>query len=159
MLGKIIPVLFLAVGLAAGAGAGFYLKPEDTAKEVSEETYPAPPKASSSGKKANTEFVKLNNQFVVPVIEQAEVSSLVVLSLSLEATYGLREAIYEREPKLRDSFLRVLFDHANMGGFSGAFTESSTMELLRNTLKEAAQNEIGPEVSDVLIGSISRQDI
>ena len=63
------------------------------------------------------EYVKLSNQFVVPVVKGKTVVSLVVLSLSLEVPEGQKDAVFRREPKLRDSFLQVLFDHANIGGF------------------------------------------
>ncbi len=62
------------------------------------------------------------------------------------------------EPKLRDVFLRVLFDHANAGGFSGSFTKTTRMNTLRMGLLEAAQKALGPVVSDVLIVDVVRQD-
>ena len=74
-------------------------------------------------KRARPEYVKLNNQFVVPVVEDGRVAAMVVLSLSLEVEAGNTEAVYQREPKLRDAFLQVLFDHANVGGFCGSFTD------------------------------------
>jgi hypothetical protein len=80
-------------------------------------------------------------------------------ALSLEAKTGAREAIYAREPKLRDAFLQVLFDHANTGGFKGAFTDSGTMNNLRNALTEIAQKTIGDEINDVLVIDIVRQDV
>ena len=51
------------------------------------------------------------------------------------------------EPKLRDVFLQVLFDHANMGGFRGAFTRSDVLEPLRTALREAAQKHLGKGTS------------
>ena len=100
----------------------------------------------------------MNNQFVVPVVEQGRVAAMVVLSLSLEVDVGNTEAVYTREPKLRDVFLQVLFDHANMGGFSGSFTDGSNLVVLRTTLKEAATLVLGKVVTDVLITDIARQD-
>jgi hypothetical protein len=102
--------------------------------------------------------VKLNNQFIVPVVEQAEVQALVILSISLEVRPGTTEAVYTQEPKLRDAFLQVLFDHANAGGFNGAFTSSTNMDVLRQSLLETAQAVIGKSVRNVLIVDIVRQD-
>jgi flagellar protein FliL len=104
------------------------------------------------------EYVKMNNQFVVPVVTDGRVRAMVVLSLSLEVGAGTTEAVYQREPKLRDAFLQVMFDHANVGGFSGSFTDGSNLILLRNSLKEAATLILGEVVSDVLITDIARQD-
>jgi hypothetical protein len=104
------------------------------------------------------EYVRLNNQFVVPVVEDRRVVSMVVLSLSLEVEPGSTEAVYQREPKLRDVFLQVLFDHANVGGFSGSFTDGDNLVVLRTSLREAAALVLGTSVRDVLITDIARQD-
>lgn len=105
-----------------------------------------------------TEFVKLNNQFVVPVIDSEAVTSLVILSLTLEVKTGSSEVVFGAEPKLRDSFLQVLFDYANAKGFDGAFTQSSRMAQLRKALAEPARAVLGETVKDVLIVDIVRQD-
>ncbi len=55
-------------------------------------------------------------------------------------------------------FLQVLFDHANAGGFNGAFTSSTNMDVLRQSLLETAQAVIGKSVRNVLIVDIVRQD-
>ena len=81
------------------------------------------------------------------------------MALSVEAPEGAEEAIYQHEPKLRDSFLQVLFDHANTGGFDGAFTDPGMLRQLRDGLREIAQRDLDPEmVRDVLITELARQD-
>lgn len=100
----------------------------------------------------------MNNQFVIPVLEGGRVSAMVVLSLSLDVTTGNTETVYQREPRLRDAFLQVMFDHANVGGFSGSFTDGSNLVTLRGSLKEAADMVLGPVVRRVLITDIARQD-
>ena len=101
----------------------------------------------------------MKNQFVVPVIKDELVHSLVVLSLSLEIPPESLELVFSKEPKLRDMFLRVLFDHAHMGGFNGAFTESGRLSILRVALLEAAHDVVGTEVADILITDIVRQEM
>lgn len=113
---------------------------------------------TEKGEKPTHDYVKLNNQFVVPVVQNGRVAALVILSLSLEVKAGATEKVYQVEPKLRDGFLQVMFDHANTGGFMGTFTDGSNMILLREALREVAQSILGPEVSDVLIVDIVRQD-
>ena len=81
------------------------------------------------------------------------------MSLSLEVQPGSEDAIYSREPKLRDALLRVLFDHAFIGGFDGTFTESSRLTALKVALLEAAQSVLGDLVSDSLITDIVRQEM
>lgn len=152
---KILPLLFLLAGAGIGAGAGWVLHPP---VQADEDDASAGEKPDSSPEESGTEYVKLNNQFVVPVIERDRVAALVVMSLSLETRGNMTEAVYEVEPKLRDAFLRVLFDHSNMGGFRGAFTRSDQLDLLRKGLREVARQELGDDITDVLIVDIARQD-
>ncbi|TMV94628.1 flagellar basal body-associated FliL family protein [Thioclava sp. BHET1] len=164
-MGKLIPILLALVGLAGGGGAGYFLRPPPPDPEALAECGPVQtdhdlqslPPGEEEGE-ATTEFVKLNNQFIVPVVTSGKVSSLVLLSLGLEVRVGGTEAVYRAEPKLRDAFLQVLFDHANVGGFAGDFTGAATMDRLRMSLKETAQSILGDQVIAVLISDIVRQD-
>jgi hypothetical protein len=105
------------------------------------------------------EYVKLNNQFVVPVLNNGKVRSMVVISLTVEAPQGSREQIYAREPRIRDEFLQVMFDHANAGGFDGVFTTSANLDALRTALREAGTHMLGNIVRDILVTDIARQDL
>lgn len=151
MIRKLLPVLLALLGLGAGLGAGLALRPE--ADHTAE---PAPEQDAKP--ETAPDYVKLNNQFVVPILEGGRVTAMVVLSLSLEVQAGQTEAVYNREPKIRDAFLQVLFDHANSGGFRGSFTDGSNLVLLRQALTEKAAAILGPTVTDVLITEIARQD-
>ena len=168
---KLLPVLLALIGLGLGGGAGLVLRPP--AEEIVEvnpcgedEAHGAAIKGddgeddghSDEGDATVHDYVKLNNQFVVPVVEHSDVVALVILSISLEVVAGNTEAVYLREPKLRDVFLQVLFDHANAGGFDGAFTQSNNMDVLRSGLLESARKIMGAAVIDVLIVDIVRQD-
>lgn len=164
MKGLILPAVMLLLGSGAGIGAGLFFAMPDAEAETEELEAQGPPDdpapdAEPGEEVEGQEYVRLNNQFIVPVVEEARVVSLVVLSLSLEVTPGSREMIFSREPKLRDAFLQVLFDHANIGGFSGNFTSSSNMRVLRTGLRESAQAILGDRIIDVLIIDIVRQDV
>lgn len=164
MIRKLFPVALALAGLGGGVTAGLFLRPEhvptdstngaqDPETGLEEASMVTAPEDA-----VEPEYVKLNNQFIVPVVEQGRVSAMVVLSLSLEVATGSTETVYDREPKLRDVFLQVLFDHANVGGFSGSFTDGANLIVLRTSLKEAAGLVLGTIVKDVLITDIARQD-
>ena len=169
MIKMLIPVLLALFGVAGGVGAGLALRPDPAEVAATNPCGDAEPedntkKGDGDGTVAGhtasePEYVKLNNQFVVPVVGNELVDSLVVMSLSVEITAGQSQEVYKREPKLRDAFLQVLFDHANMGGFGGEFTNSSNMDVLRAALTETAQSVVGKLVTGVLITDIARQDI
>lgn len=168
-MGKILPILIVLFGLGAGAGAGIYLRPavvtqanecqddnsnschaqiaDDT--DRGEATEPDP---------NNVYYVKLSKQFVVPVVKDGKVSSMVVMSLSIETTPTVGDVVFAREPKLRDALLAVMFLHANSGGFDGQFTSREAMNDLRGSLLEATRDVIGDDVYSVLVTDILRQD-
>lgn len=170
MIKKLLPILLALVGTAAGVGAGILLKPappppEEVAApaEGEEAAAEAPTEEEAPAEDAEaappaSEFVKLNNQFIIPIMGDSRVRALVVASLSVEVLPGRTEIVYAREPKLRDVFLQVLFDHANIGGFDGAFTSSEKMDILRRALLDAARSVLGRDALDVLITEIARQD-
>ncbi|MCW1955605.1 MAG: flagellar basal body-associated FliL family protein [Roseobacter sp.] len=165
-MAKILPLLLVFLGVAAGIGTGYFLRPEPVLEaEVTSPCGEVQAEGESldhsdEDPEASTlEYVKLNNQFVVPVLDEARVAALVVVSLTVEVSQGRKEEVYFREPKLRDAFLQVFFDHANSGGFRGAFTNSNNMTVLRKALLETAQDATGDLVSDVLIMEIARQDV
>jgi flagellar protein FliL len=165
----VLPVLLALFGLGGGIGGGLALRKPAGNSEAMADPCGAPALQDGGQEAAHGEaaadgepthdYVKLNNQFVVPVLKGADVAALVLLSINLEVAVGGTERVYAQEPKLRDMFLQVLFDHANAGGFDGAFTASNTMDVLRHALLEAAQTVLGADVSDVLIIDIVRQDI
>lgn len=184
----LIPLLLAVLGAGSGIGAGLYLRPgaeattggdgngagkpagqdEDGAGDGGEVAAEDAAEAGNAGTDPmpdrgrppidQLEFVRMTNQFVVPVLRQGEVRSLVVVSIGVEVRVGLRDLVFLREPKLRDAFLRVMFDHANAGGFDGTFTSGPQMESLRRNLWEAARPILGADVFDVLITDIARQD-
>lgn len=176
MMRKALPFVLALTGLGAGVAAGLYLRPaagsddHATAKgheAAALEDHAGPDGHGEAEAKAadhaeadgvSPEYVKMNNQFVVPVVQDGRVAAMVVLSLSIEVEPGNTEAVYDREPKLRDVFLQVLFDHANVGGFSGSFTDGSNLIVLRTSLREASALVLGTVVRDVLITDIARQD-
>ena len=157
---KLLPLVLLLIGVGAGVGAGIFLRPEampvyddeDSQEAVVEEA------EANDDEALTNEFVKMSNQFVVPIVNDESVQALVVMSLSLEVPAGQKDAVYAREPKLRDSLLQIMFDHANVGGFDGAFTEANNLAVLRRALLEASQKVMGKQVADVLIIEIARQD-
>lgn len=164
MLSKLLPIVLLLVGVGAGVTAGVFLRPVEEQEpmlaeaDAGSEKISIEAEAEESAPEPVREYVKMNNQFVIPVVNGQRVQALVVMSLSLEVPVGQKDAIYSREPKLRDSFLQVMFDHANTGGFDGAFTNANNLDVLRNALREAAQKDMGDQISNVLIVEIARQD-
>ena len=139
-MAKLLPILLLIIGVAIGGGVGTFLKPapetcdeeHEECEEIAEDSHEA-----EAEPEEEPNYLSMKGQFVVPVIRDELVRSLVVMSLSLEVGPDSTERVFSKEPKLRDAFLRVLFDHAHVGGFNGSFTESGRLSVLRIALLEA----------------------
>lgn len=147
--GLVLPLVLGLVGLGAGTGAGFYLRPA-TNEDAPEPLPIAAPVA--------VETVRLPSQFIVPLVTQERVQAVVVIGLALDLAQGHGVSVHSVEPKLRALFLQVMFDFASQGGFSGQFTSGEHLLALRRLLTEAARAELGPVLQDVLITELVRQD-
>lgn len=167
MLKLVLFVVLALVAAGVGIGAGQYLHQKSassTPAAVEDPTVAtknageAPLSNSAPNTAVETEFARLSNQFVVPVIKEERVNALVALTISLEVPLGRRDAVLAQEPKIQDAFLQVLFSHANSGGFLGSFTEAETVLTLRRALLEKGQSVLGADVVDVLITAMARQD-
>ncbi len=181
MFKLILPVVLLILGVAAGVGAGLLLRPDEqddqnmadapsiecgpetsalAEGEVATSALPRTNREIDGLREltADLQYVRLPNQFIVPVLRDGSVVFMVILSLSIEVPSGESETVLAHEPRLRDIFLQVLFDHANTGGFDGDFTSASNMRSLRNGLRVAARDALGDSISDVLIVNLVRQD-
>jgi hypothetical protein len=164
MIRILLPVLLLLLGMGGGIGAGLVLRSEPARDGTAAPTPPAEPEThpdhdeTAPGPANGSEYVRLNNQFVVPIVRNGAVRSLVVMSLTLEIAAGNNQVVFDHEPRLRDAFLQVLFAHANAGGFDGTFTQAAAMAPLREALSEAAHQILGAIARDVLIVDLTRQD-
>jgi len=166
---KVLPVLIVLIGLGIGAGTGLFMRPPsmvttecmDDGDGSCEEGVADQSKNGEATEPDpnNVYYVKLSKQFVVPVVKDSRVSSMVVMSLSVETTPAVGDIVFAREPKLRDALLGVMFLHANSGGFDGQFTSREAMKDLRGSLLEAARDVIGDDVYSVLVTDILRQDV
>ncbi|WP_151718875.1 flagellar basal body-associated FliL family protein [Gemmobacter serpentinus] len=156
---KNLIMLILVVLLVAGSGvaAGYFLRPPPDATAMADPDVD-PGDETSDDPSETDEYAKMSNPFIIPLIEGARIESIVVISLAIEAKAGSIATVYDMEPKLRDAFLSVMFDHANTGGFRGAFTDGQNLERLRRQLRDVAVKLMPDTVKNVLITDIGRRD-
>ena len=157
MMKIILPVLIVALCAGVGFGAGKFLKPaEDVEAEQDQEEETV--EMEEEEPIGPVEFLDMPNQFVIPIIKDGDVTSIAVLSLGLEVAEGTIASVNSLRPKLRDTFLQILFNFGNNGGFDGNFTEFYHVEALKQELLRNAHVISGPNVVDVLILDYLRQD-
>jgi hypothetical protein len=173
----LLPLLIALLCLGAGVGAGLALKPAAEEDEASHAVEACPKDAEhpceitaaadpvtpvhNKPKKPEGElaYIAIDKPFVVPVFKGDKVLAMVVVSLSVEIGAHDAPMVEAVLPRMRDSFLKVLFRHANSGGFDGSFTSGQRIEDLKSALALAAR-EVLPDapLGEVLITEIARQD-
>ncbi|TVP72007.1 MAG: flagellar basal body-associated protein FliL [Rhodobacteraceae bacterium] len=141
-MGKLIPLLLILIGTGAGVGAGFFLRPAPEPLDEESEMVAAPVLPEGD----TLTVFEFTNQFMVPLIAEDRITSVIVIRLALEVSEGQQAAVTANTARLRDALLQVMFDHANLGGFTGVFTDHSSLTHLRRSLLEAAQKTVGPQV-------------
>ncbi len=183
---KLLPLVMLILGLGAGVGAGMVLKPKPPEKtaacaapeaghgaeaapvagtEPGAAAAPCPedpftPEVDQAAEDKAATYVALDKPFVVPVFSGDKTVAMVVVSLSVATKSDGAQVLEAIQPRLRDSFLKVMFRHANSGGFDGSFTSGQKMDDLKAALLASAQDVMGKSaVSEVLITEIARQDV
>ena len=109
----IIPIILALLGTGAGVGAAIVMGADKQSHVTEIACLPAAenivaetPPSSEEAPPSDGEFVKLANQFLVPVLAQDEVDAMVVMSLSLEVEPGTTSEVFHLEPKIRDKFLQ-----------------------------------------------------
>jgi len=154
---RLLPIVLIVLGLVAGLGAGYVLRPAPEATEA-EEAGADLPVQMSTARPEGAEVMRMPSPFLIPLIGDGRVRAMVVISLALELDPAHRIDMQRDEPRLRAVFLQMLFDHANLGGFDGMFTGGEQLLSLRRGLLEAARGEFGATVHDILIVDLARQE-
>ncbi|MFV0245942.1 MAG: flagellar basal body-associated protein FliL [Qingshengfaniella sp.] len=150
MMRLLLPLILMLLGTGAGIGAAAFLGGGSA---------PPPVEAKSMADQEVTAFVAFETEFMVPVMKNDRIVKLMILSLSIEVPDASTTLVRDREPRLRDTFLRVMFDYANAGGFDDGIYSSAGVDQLRRELKESASASLGPVVRDVLIVNLVQQSM
>lgn len=153
---KLLPILIIVIGIAAGAGAGMFLKPAPVSDPVSNH---ADNGSTEQDEKAERSFVKIGKQTIVPVVNDGETRALMLFELAVDVPATRVDQVHEMEPRLRDAFLRELFQMSYTGAFLTNFTEERVIEELRRNLTNAARTYLGHNQAEVLILDVMRQEM
>ena len=179
---KILPVILIILGVVGGGAAGMFLKPPAKPAEgdgahaeadvteggahgsdgaggdghAAEGPQPSGEPLNADGER---DYVKIGKQIIIPIVEGGETRALMLFELAVDVPLGQRALVVEREPRLRDAFLRELFEMSYTGAFMSNFTDDRVIEELRRNLLAAARAHIGKAVSDVLILDVMRQEL
>jgi flagellar FliL protein len=113
------------------------------------------------GESADSEvyYFKFTREFVVPIIREGRVHSLIILNLNLEADGSIASNLQSMEPKLRDNIMTSLITLSNDGTTFESITSVENYELIRSTVMDNLQSVVASGINNVLIVDMAKQDI
>jgi len=116
----------------------------------------SPSKASSSGDSA---YYKFSREFVVPIMRDGQVKSLVILHINLENDPSVSEKLFSEDPKLRDNIMTTLIGLSNDGRTLERPTEINNFETIRAMLLMSLRDSVSDGITNVLIVDMAKQDL
>lgn len=104
-------------------------------------------------------YYKFSREFVVPIIRNSRVDSLVILNLNLEADSSISQRLFEMEPKLRDNIMTTLITISNDGTTFESMTSVENYETIRSQVLKNLQSVVSSGIHNVLIVDFAKQDL
>lgn len=177
---QIVPSIVALLAISAGGGAAYFVKSGSSPKAPSaahessgeESGGHGAPKAEKKAKKGHGKsdkhgdaaatdvtYYKFSREFVVPMIEDDRVQSLVILNLNLEVDTAISQELFSKEPVLRDNIMTTLVKLSSGGRTLNSITDVDNYETLRAMILTNLQNEIPVGIRNVLILDMARQDL
>lgn len=182
MIKQILPALIAGLCITAGGAAGFYLKgtsgaPEEKAHDTGGEAHKEPKAAKHDGKKdahgksaskkgghgtadsAEPSYYKFSREFVVPIIGEERVQSLVILNLNLQIDSKVSDELFSKEPVLRDNIMTTLIKLSNNDEIFNGLNNVENYETMRSMILRNLRDSVSEGIQNVLILDMARQDL
>ena len=176
----IITAVIAVICIMAGGFAGHFLKTsgseapaeahagevksdgaEKAPKETASKEAPSKEASSKGGGEASGEvvFYKFSREFIVPILEEERVESLVILNINLEADAELSQELFRLEPKLRDNIMTTLIELSNDGRTFQTITDVQSYEAVRSMILMNLKNVVSEGIHNVLILDMAKQNL
>ncbi|WP_156945544.1 flagellar basal body-associated FliL family protein [Hyphomonas johnsonii] len=180
---NIISAVVVVLCIVAGGIGGHFLKSggggasgpaahaEDAADDghgKSEESGHAKPEKAKSGhgddssdeiSLSGVDYFKFSREFVVPIMRDNKVVSLVILNINLEVDSSLSRKLFSMEPKIRDNIMTTLVELSNDGRTLESVANLENYESIRSTVLMNLQKVAPAGIRNVLIVDMAKQDL
>lgn len=170
-----ITALVLAVSVILGSFAGHYLKSfltdggaqsgaaqgkKSDAKSNGAQGGDSKGKVSGKGEsKRDVFYYKFSREFIVPVLNDGKVESLVILNINIEADSSISQQLFSLEPKLRDTIMTTLIKISGDGSTLQNLTNAENYETIRSMLLMELKDVAPTGIENVLILDLAKQDL
>lgn len=113
----------------------------------------------SKASSGSSSYYKFSREFVVPIMRGGQVTSLVILHISLETDSATSEKLFSEEPKLRDNIMTTLIGLSNDGRTLEEPTNISNYETIRSMILMNLKDSIDDGIQNVLIVDMAKQNL
>lgn len=103
-------------------------------------------------------YFRFSREFVVPIIREGSVSSLVIVNINLEIDASLSSSLFSQEPRLRDNIMTTLMELSNSSALDD-ITRVENYETIRSTVLMNLRDPYPSGIRNVLILDIAKQDL
>lgn len=103
-------------------------------------------------------FFDFSREFVIPLLSDGQVTSLVIINISLEVDPSLSSKLFGMEPKLRDNIMTSLISLTNDDKTFQELTTVRNYETIRSYVLSKLRESVSSEIINVLIMDIAKQD-
>ncbi len=120
------------------------------------------PKDGHGGSKASSgdvHYFRFSREFVIPLMRNERVASLVILNISLETDTSVSDQMFLMEPKLRDNIMTTLVHLSNEGSTLSSLMDVDNYERVRTMILTNLENVVPNGVRNVLILDAAKQDL
>lgn len=169
MVKNILKIVIMIVAVVAGGIGASFLKSLSAPTEVTAEGHAdshdgkkaerhGDKKDEKHGDEVTTTYMKFKRQFVIPVMKENKIKSLVIMNFNIELNDAAPANAFNQEPKLRDAFMRDLLNLSNEGVFDDDLTSPETFDYIRETLVGSSRRILSQGVENVLILDVAKRD-
>ncbi|MCI4643361.1 MAG: flagellar basal body-associated FliL family protein [Hyphomonadaceae bacterium] len=113
----------------------------------------------NTGPSGNVSYFRFSREFVVPVLKDDRVASLVILNLNLEVDSGASSHLFSIEPKLRDNIMATLIGLSSEGDTFDHITDVESYETVRSMVLMNLRKAVPNGIHNVLITDMAKQDL
>ena len=146
ILTSVVAIIFVALGSFAGvmlktpssaAAAGDEKAAKEEAGDEKKDDHgkkekPDAKKGDKYASSGSSDYFKFSREFVVPVMRNDQVKSLVILHITLETDSSTADDLFSEEPKLRDNIMTTLIGLSNDGRTLEEPTMVDNYEMIRS---------------------------
>lgn len=181
---NIIGAVLIAVFAAAGGFGGQMLKGDGTAKDSHAVEKEEADHGGGHGKEdaghgdshskkkkddhggghgkadvSGTQYFNFSREFVVPIMKQQRVDSLVIININLEVESSVMDKMFSIKPKLRDNIMTTLVELSNDGKTLVEPTNVDSYETIRSVILSNLNSVVASGIENVLIMDLAKQDL